>query len=57
MTDVFVTGIDTRCINVRPRPIAIGAKPAGAKGDVAPRIITMKKAVNKTSAISAAISP
>lgn len=31
LTEVFVTGIEIRWISVRPKPIAIGAKPAGAR--------------------------
>jgi hypothetical protein len=32
LKDVFVTGIETRWMSVRPRPMAIGAKPAGTDG-------------------------
>ena len=38
-TEVFVTGIDTRWIRVRPRPIAIGANPLGARVSVEPRMM------------------
>ena len=31
LTDVFVTGIETRWMSVGARPIAIGASPAGAR--------------------------
>jgi hypothetical protein len=30
LTEVLVTGIEIRWMSVRPRPMAIGAKPAGA---------------------------
>ncbi len=36
LTDVLLTGIDTRWISVRPKPMAIGAKPAGAVEAVEP---------------------
>ena len=39
-TDVFVTGILIKWINVKPKPIAIGANPCGARLSVAPRIIS-----------------
>ena len=38
-TDVLVTGMLIRWISVSARPIAIGAKPAGARLSVAPRMI------------------
>ena len=38
-TDVLVTGMLTRWIRVRPRPMAIGAKPLGARSSVAPRMM------------------
>ena len=41
-TDVFVTGMLIRWISVSPRPIAIGAKPAGARLSVAPRMMIRK---------------
>ena len=44
-TDVFVTGIEIRWISVSPRPIARGAKPAGARLSVEPMMIIRKKAV------------
>jgi len=40
LTEVAVTGMLIRWISVRPRPIAIGAKPLGARSSVAPRMIT-----------------
>lgn len=39
LTDVFVTGIEIRWINVSVRPMAIGAKPAGTRPLVAPRMM------------------
>jgi hypothetical protein len=41
---------------VRPRPIAIGAKPAGARPSVTPRMIRRKKKVSTTSATNAETS-
>ena len=38
-TERFVTGIPIRWTKVKPRPIAIGAKPAGARTSVAPKMI------------------
>lgn len=35
-TDVFVTGMLMRWINVKPRPMAMGANPWGARPSVAP---------------------
>ena len=49
LTDVLLTGIDTRWINVSPRPMAIGAKPAGARLDVEPKMMMRKNAVITTS--------
>ena len=51
-TDVLVTGIEMRWIRVSARPIAIGAKPAGARPSVAPMITHRKPAVSTTSMIS-----
>jgi hypothetical protein len=45
LTLVFVTGIEIRWMSVRPSPIAIGANPAGARAEVAPRMISRKKKV------------
>ena len=39
LTDVLVTGIEIKWINVSPNPMAIGANPAGAFVDVAPKIM------------------
>ena len=55
-TEVLVTGIDTRWIRVSARPIAIGAKPRGARVSVAPRMTSRKKAVSTTSATRQASS-
>ena len=38
LTEVFEIGIDTRWMRVSTRPIAIGAKPCGARESVAPRM-------------------
>src|SRR6201999_2986258 len=43
LTEVFVTGIDTRWIRVRARPIGIPAKPAAAPFDVVPTMMKRKK--------------
>src|SRR5512139_1488776 len=56
-TEVLVTGMLTRWISVRPRPMAIGAKPLGAWGCVAPQMMTRKKKVITISQISAAFMP
>ena len=55
-TDVLVTGMLIRWISVRHRPIAIGAKPAGARGSVAPRITSRNIIVITTSQTNAAAS-
>ena len=52
-TEVLVTGMLIRWISVRPRPMAIGAKPAGARLSVAPRMIIRNMKVITTSATSA----
>ncbi|MOA17588.1 hypothetical protein D3C78_1378520 [compost metagenome] len=52
----MVTGIEIRWINARLRPMARGAKPAGARLEVAPRMISRKKAVITTSVMAAAAS-
>ena len=49
-TERFVTGIPIRWISVNPSPIAIGAKPDGARRSVAPIMIITKKKVSTTSA-------
>ncbi|MNC73281.1 hypothetical protein D3C75_1244530 [compost metagenome] len=45
-------GMLIKWIRVSPRPMAIGAKPAGANLSVAPMIMSRKNAVRSTSAIS-----
>src|SRR5208282_4866189 len=42
-TERLVTGIPIRWISVSPSPIAIGAKPAGARLSVDPMMIIKKK--------------
>ena len=56
LTEVFVTGMLTRWMRVSPRPIAMGAKPWGARLSVAPRMMSRKNIVNTTSQTSAANS-
>src|SRR5688500_5485757 len=53
-TEVLVTGMLIRWIRVSARPIAIGAKPAGARRWVAPMMTTRNIAVSATSLINAA---
>src|SRR5262245_19853852 len=45
LREAFDIGIATRWNMVSARPIAIGANPAGARGDVAPTMTTRNKAV------------
>ena len=52
---MLVTGILIKWIKVKARPIAIGAKPLGARSSVEPRMIMRKKAVNTTSINKAAV--
>jgi PAS domain S-box-containing protein len=49
LTEVLVTGMLIRWISVNARPIAIGAKPAGAFLSVAPWITSRKPAVSTIS--------
>ena len=49
----MVTGILIKWIKVNAKPIAIGAKPAGARLSVEPRITIKKIAVKTISIISA----
>jgi hypothetical protein len=49
--------MEIRWISVRPSPMAIGAKPAGARFDVAPRMISRKKPVRTSSVTKAETSP
>src|SRR3954465_12468711 len=53
LTEVFVTGMMTRWISVRQRPIAIGAKPAGAFPCVAPMMTNRNIMISTTSVMSA----
>ncbi len=55
-TEVLVTGMPIRWMRVSARPIAIGAKPAGARRSVEPRITIRKKNVSTTSATKPATS-
>ncbi len=48
-TLVLVTGMLTRWMSVRHSPMAMGAKPAGALREVAPRITNRKKKVMTAS--------
>ena len=54
LTEVLVTGMEIRWINVNASPMAMGAKPAGARLSVAPRMISRKNMVITTSDTSAA---
>ena len=56
LTERLVTGMPMRWISVRPRPMAIGAKPAGARLSVAPRMIIRNMNVSTTSATRQATS-
>src|ERR1700688_1292034 len=49
LTEALETGMATRWMNVRVRPIAIGAKPAAALGDVTLTITTRNRAVSTVS--------
>ena len=53
LTEVLVTGIEIRWIRVSARPMAIGAKPAGTRPVVAPRMIIRNMKVSTISIISA----
>jgi hypothetical protein len=55
-TDVFVTGMLIRCISVSPKPIAIGAKPLGARRSVAPKMMARNMKVMTISVIRPAVS-
>ena len=56
-TEVLVTGMLTRWMRVRPRPIASGAKPAGALPWVAPMMINRNIIVITTSVMKAETRP
>ena len=49
LTDVLVTGIDTRWISVSASPIGMPANPTAAPFDVQPMMISRKKNVISTS--------
>ena len=53
-TEVLVTGMLMRWISVSARPIASGAKPAGARLSVEPMMTSRKNIVITTSHTSAA---
>ncbi|MNT74665.1 hypothetical protein D3C72_2135040 [compost metagenome] len=53
MTEVLVTGMLIRWIRVNARPIGSGAKPAGARLSVAPRMTIRKNIVSTISMTSA----
>ena len=55
-TEVLVTGMLIRWMSVSPRPMAMGAKPCGARSSVAPRMMSRNMNVITTSATSAATS-
>jgi len=56
-TDVLVTGMEIKWIRVRHRPMAMGAKPCGARPWVEPRITNRKAKVMTISHTSAAVMP
>src|SRR5262245_16200107 len=56
-TDVLVTGIETRWINVSASPMASGANPAGALPCVAPMMMNRNMAVITNSVSAAAPRP
>ena len=49
LTEVLVTGIEIRRMSVSASPIASGAKGAGERASVAPRMTTRKPAVSSAS--------
>jgi hypothetical protein len=55
-TEVLVTGIEIRWISVSARPMAMGAKPLGARSSVEPRMTSRKNAVRMTSMVKQAAS-
>ncbi len=57
LTEVFVTGIDTRWISVSARPIGIPAKPEAAPLDVVPMMMNRKKNVITASQTKQATIP
>jgi hypothetical protein len=57
LTEVFVTRIETRWIKVSAKPMAIGAKPAGALPCVDPMMTNKNMAVSTNSATKAETRP
>src|SRR5947209_7940401 len=57
LTEVLVTGIMTRWIKVRHRPIGMPAKPTAAPCEVEPTITKRKKNVATTSPTKQATKP
>src|SRR5215212_792095 len=49
LTEVLVTGIETKWINVRAKPIGMPAKPTAAPFEVVPTMMKIKKKVSSTS--------
>ena len=49
LTEVLVTGIEMRWISVNPRPMAIGAKPTGAREWVEPMMMNRNIIVSTSS--------
>ena len=56
LTEVLVTGNADEMNQVRQKPMAIGAKPLGARASVDPMMTMRKKPVSTISAIRQAIS-
>ncbi len=54
LTERFVTGMPMRWMSVSPKPMAMGAKPCGARLSVAPRMMSRKKKVRTASERNAA---
>ena len=57
LTEVLVTGIVTRWINVKARPIGMPANPVAAPFDVVPMMMNRKKNVATISVIKHAARP
>src|ERR1700685_3502021 len=55
LTEVFVTGMEIRWISVRHIPMAMGAKPLGARSSVEPNITSRKNSESTSSATKHAI--
>ena len=52
-TEVLVTGMLMRCINVKAKPMAKAAKPLGARSSVAPKMVIKNIKVMMISVTSA----